>query len=350
MTRDQAFRRTCRQRRIAVHTNPFAPFLTRSGAAVLDGALATELERRGADLNDPLWSARLLIEQPALIRRVHDDYFTAGADVAISATYQATYQGLSRRGLDDRAATALFADAVQLAIDARNAYWAANSEDAGRVKPLVAASVGPYGAFLADGSEYRGNYALDEDALVAWHRKRFAVLAASGADLLACETIPCAAEARALLRLLVEHPDARAWVTFTARDGVHIADGEPFADVVRECVTRENVVAVGVNCTAPQHVESLIRAARAVTDTPIIVYPNSGETYDAVSHRWVAERACPPFVDYVATWLDAGATIVGGCCRTTPDDIRAVRSLVDSRHELRRPGAAPPVSLKRPQP
>ena len=333
-----------------MHTNPFAAFLTRSGAAVLDGALATELERRGADLNDPLWSARLLIEQPALIRRVHDDYFTAGADVAISATYQATYAGLSRRGFDERAATALFADAVQLAIDARNALWAAHRDDAARVKPLVAASVGPYGAFLADGSEYRGNYALDEDALVEWHRKRFAVLAASGADLLACETIPCAAEARALLRLLDEHPDAGAWMTFTARDGVHIANGERFAEVVRECVTRENVVAVGINCTAPEHVASLIRAARVVTDTPIIVYPNSGETYDAVSHRWVAECACPPFADYVATWLDAGATIIGGCCRTTPDDIRAVRSLVDLRHERRTLRAVRRGHSKRPRP
>ena len=325
----------------AVQTDPFAPLLARRGAVVIDGALATELERRGADLRDPLWSARVLLEQPAMIRAVHDDYFQAGADVAITATYQATFETLALRGLDARAAAALMALAVQLAIDSRDAHWSPRATDAEAVKPLVAASVGPYGAYLADGSEYVGNYALDEDALVGWHRRRFSVLASSGADLLACETIPCGAESRALLRLLDEHPDVRAWITFTARDGGHIANGERFADVARECGSHSQVVAVGINCTAPQHVASLIREARSATDTAIIVYPNSGETYDATSGRWLPSDVCAPFAEEAARWLDAGATIVGGCCRTTPDDIRVVRALVDRRRRSERDSLAP---------
>ena len=212
----------------------FAPFLAARGVVVVDGALATELERRGADLSDTLWSARVLLEQPALIRAVHDDYFAAGADVAITSTYQATFEGLARRGLDAAQAAALMRTSVQLAIESRDAFWAVEANRAGRARPLVAASVGPYGAFLADGSEYRGDYALDEEALSAWHRPRFELLADCGADLLACETIPCAAEARALRRLLHAAPAARAWFSFSARDGVHLSSGERFADVVAE--------------------------------------------------------------------------------------------------------------------
>ena len=315
----------------AMHSDPFAPFLAGRRAVVLDGALATELEARGADLRDSLWSARVLLEQPSLIRAVHDDYFAAGADVAITATYQATFERLAKRGVGAVDATSLMKTAVQIAIDSRDEYWSTQRAAAGAVRPLVAASVGPYGAFLADGSEYIGNYALDEDALVEWHKQRFSVLAASGADLLACETIPCGAEARAFLRLLDEHPDARAWITFTARDGLHIANGERFSDVARACGAHPQVLAVGVNCTPPQHVESLIREARASTDAAIIVYPNSGETYDATSHNWHRGDPGAQFADEATRWLDAGATIVGGCCRTTPADVGAIRQLVDLR-------------------
>lgn len=316
-----------------MNADVFAPFLAQRGAVVLDGAFATELERRGADLRDPLWSARIVLEQPSLIRAVHDDYFAAGADVAITATYQATFEGLKARGLEAASAAAMMRDAVQIALDSRDAHWSVHSSGTTAVKPLVAASVGPYGAFLADGSEYVGNYSLDENALVKWHRPRFAVLSASGADLLACETIPCGAEARALLRLLNEHRESRAWITFAARDGTHIVNGERFADLARECGAHPQVVAVGINCTAPQHVASLIREARAATNATIVVYPNSGETYDAASHGWLPSDECVPFAGEAERWLDAGATIVGGCCRTTPDDVRALRALVDRRRD-----------------
>ena len=307
---------------------PFASFIAQRGVALLDGALATELEALGADLRDPLWSARVLLEQPAMIREVHDAYFAAGADVAITATYQATFDGLARRGLDARAAADVLQLAVQLARDSRDAHWAAHGGRPGAVRPLVAASVGPYGAFLADGSEYRGDYALNEDALAAWHAPRFEVLARSGADLLACETIPCGAEARALLRLLDANPDSRAWVSFSARDGAHVSSGESFAELAAEVGAHPQVVAVGVNCTAPAFIPSLVRAARAVTRARIIVYPNSGETYVAGEGRWDAGAPCAPFEDNALTWIEAGATIVGGCCRTSPRDIRALHERV----------------------
>lgn len=317
--------------RVAV-ANLFAPFIARRGIAIVDGALATELEARGADLHDPLWSARVLLEQPELIRDVHDAYFAAGADLAITATYQATFEGFARRGIDADAAAELMRLAVRIACESRDAQWlssATRADDA--VKPLVAASVGPYGAFLADGSEYRGDYALDEDALVTWHAPRFRVLAHSGADLLACETIPCAAEARAFLRLLDAHPTARAWITFSARDGARIASGESFAAVVAEVSVHPQVVAVGINCTAPAFVPELIRAARSASDKPIIVYPNSGETYVSGAGRWETGPACEPFAVAARSWFDAGATIIGGCCRTTPADIQALSDWVTTR-------------------
>jgi homocysteine S-methyltransferase len=247
-------------------------------------------------------------------------------------------QGLTARGLTVSAAEALITGAVVIARAARDAFWSDPAHRVGRARPLVAASVGPYGAFLADGSEYRGDYALDEHALVAWHRDRFALLAHSGADLLACETIPCAAEARALLRLLDEHPDARAWITFSARDGTHLSSGEPFGAIAAIVGAHPQVVAVGINCTAPVHVASLIAAARAVTAAPVIVYPNSGETYDATQKRWTTPVTCAPFADLAHGWRAAGAMAIGGCCRTTPRDIAALAAACSPPAERDRDG------------
>ncbi|MBC7841857.1 MAG: homocysteine S-methyltransferase [Gemmatimonadaceae bacterium] len=308
------------------HESPFAPFIAQRGIAIVDGALATELEARGADLHDPLWSARVLLEQPELIRAVHDAYFASGADVAITATYQATFEGFARRGIDASAAADLMQLAVRIACESRDAHWLTQANVVGAVKPLVAASVGPYGAFLADGSEYRGDYALDEDALIAWHAPRFRVLAESGADLLACETTPCAIEARAYMRLLDAHPTARAWITFSARSGTHISSGESFGEIAADVGAHAQVVAVGINCTAPHFVPDLIRAARAATVKPIIVYPNSGETYVAGAGHWESHTARLLLADASHIWFDAGATIIGGCCRTTPADILALSS------------------------
>ncbi len=306
-------------------TNPISSSLESQNVVILDGALATELERRGCDLNDPLWSARVLLETPDLIRQVHADYFAAGADCAITASYQATFEGFARRGLSATQAADLMRLSVQLALEARDAFWTVPENRIGRVKPFVAASVGPYGAFLADGSEYRGDYGLTESQLMAFHRPRMAVLAASGADILACETIPSLLEATALARLLKEFPDATAWISFSAKDGVHVNNGETFAECVQTLEPFPQVIAVGINCTAPQFIADLLRSARGFTQKPIVVYPNSGETYDATSKNWNGEASCQSFATEARVWFEAGANMIGGCCRTNPEHIRALK-------------------------
>jgi len=301
--------------------NALMPFLAQQGVVILDGALATELERRGADLRDPLWSAKLLLEDPALIRQVHYDYLVAGADVVTTASYQASLPGLARRGLDDRQAADILRLSVQLADEARATFWADPTRRVGRLRPLVAASVGPYGAYLADGSEYTGAYGVEVAELMAFHRPRLAVLAASGADLLACETIPAWEEAVALTRLLAEFPAVQAWMSFSCRDDQHVADGTPFMDAVAVAAACPQVVAVGVNCTAPRWIHGLVAAATRVTEKPIVAYPNRGEGWDAMAKCWIEDAAASGWVGQAAAWAAAGARLLGGCCRTTPEEI-----------------------------
>lgn len=308
--------------------DPIRPFLERQGFLIVDGGLATELEARGYDLSDALWSARLLQDDPGAIRQVHADYLRAGADVIISASYQATLPGLMKRGMGEMEAEALIRRSVALAREARDAFWAVEANRRGRLRPLVAASVGPYGAYLADGSEYTGDYGLDEEQLLTFHRRRWHLLAESGPDLMACETIPSAVEARAVARLLPETPEMAAWFSFSCQDGRHLNDGSLFAESVRQLNGVEQVVAVGVNCTAPRYIPELAAAARAVTEKPVIVYPNSGETYDVEEKVWRGESAPADFAEQSRRWRTAGAALVGGCCRTGPQHIEAIRKMV----------------------
>ncbi|MFH1981861.1 MAG: homocysteine S-methyltransferase [Pseudomonadota bacterium] len=304
--------------------NPIADILNDYPLVILDGALATELERRGCDLNDPLWSAKVLLEDPARIAAVHTDYFAAGADGVITATYQASVDGLMRRGLDAAAALAAMGAAVKLASDARDAFWAAQVNRRGRPRPFVAASIGPYGAYLADGSEYRGDYGLSETQLMDFHRPRMAAVVAAGADILACETIPCLVEARALVRLLGEFPENFAWFSFSAKDGARTHHGERLADCAAILDGHPQVAAVGVNCTAPQFIPDLIGEIQKQTEKPIIVYPNSGETYDVAIRTWKGDPSATVFAQMAQRWHRLGAQIIGGCCRTTPADIREI--------------------------
>jgi homocysteine S-methyltransferase len=286
--------------------------------------MATELERRGCDLRDPLWSARVLIEAPELIRQVHLDYFRAGADIAITASYQATVEGFMRRGLGREESLELLRRSVRLAVEAREAFWGDPANRTGRSRPLVAASVGPYGAVLADGSEYRGDYGLSEAELMDFHRPRMAALLDAGPDLLACETLPCFAEARALARLLAEFPAACAWISFSARDGAHVCHGESLTECAAWLDDWPQIAAVGINCTAPRHIPALIAAARAATRKPIVVYPNSGEIWHPESRRWEGVVTCADFAAEARVWHECGARLIGGCCRTTPDHIREI--------------------------
>ena len=310
--------------------NPFTPFLEKNNVVILDGALATELERREADLSDPLWSAKLLLENPGLIQQVHLDYFTAGADVATTASYQATIPVLMQRGLNREQAVDVLRLSVRLGQQARDEFWQIEANRPGRLEPLIAASIGCYGASLHDGAEYRGDYGLSVQQLVDWHRPRLEILATSGADLLACETVPSLAEGEALVKLLAEFPDVPAWLSFSCKDERDLCHGEPFAEAVQLANDAPNIVAVGVNCTAPRFIDGLLASVAAIARKPLLVYPNSGETWDAHRHCWVGTHAEPDWRECVQRWHRAGARLIGGCCRTTPDTIRQISSALQS--------------------
>ena len=292
--------------------DPFATLLAEHGTVVLDGGLATELERRGKDLRDPLWSARVLVEDPDAIRDVHRSYFDAGADVAISSSYQATFEGLARRGIDGPRASALMRRSVELAREA-----------AGR-DGIVAASVGPYGAMLGNGAEYTGDYDRGEDELVEFHVPRMEALAEAEPDLFAVETIPSIVEAAALARALEKVPEMPAWVSFSCRDGNHICDGTPVDEAVAMVAGSPSVVAVGINCTPPLHAENLVETVAVTTRKGVVCYPNRGSFWDPMRKTW----ADPPRQDARSPlrpvdWKRAGASLIGGCCGTTPEDIAA---------------------------
>ena len=298
--------------------NPIAERLARQDVIVLDGALATELEARGFSISDALWSAKALFACPDLVREVHLDYLRAGADVVTSASYQATVEGFMRCGFTEEEAAALLQKSVRLAREACELYCSERGVDGG--VPLVAASVGPYGAYRADGSEYCGDYGIDEDALVAFHAERLALLAEAKPDLLACETLPCLLEARAIVRALREREiRISAWFSFSCRNGAEISDGTRIAECARFLNNVSEASAIGLNCTAPQYVEELIRAIRSETAKPIVVYPNSGEMYDVHERRWYGAAA--DFGAEARCWRAAGARLIGGCCRTTPREI-----------------------------
>ena len=246
----------------------------------------------------------------------------AGADIITSATYQASFEGFEKEGIGKVQAANLMRLSVDLAIQAREAFWSSHISHRGRLRPLVAASIGPYGAYLADGSEYHGNYGLDKQALMEFHRPRMEVLANSDADLLAFETIPSKMEAEALIELLAEYPQCVAWLSFCCKDEQLVCHGESFADCAALADASEQIVAVGINCTSPQTLVPLLESTQAIS-TPLIVYPNRGE-------KWVAEKDCwsgmPVESLDVSAWYDAGARVIGGCCRTTPDDIARMRA------------------------
>ena len=269
---------------------------------VLDGGLATELERRGHDLSSRLWSARLLRDDPVAIVETHRAFVEAGADVVTSASYQATFDELED-------AERLLRLSVELARAAGPAW--------------VAASVGPYGAMLADGSEYRGDYGLSVTELRIWHRRRLAVLADAGADVLAVETIPCRAEVEALV-VELEALGLPAWLSITC-SGAATRAGEPAAEVFELAAQCPAVLAVGVNCTDPADLAELVPLA-AATGKPVVAYPNSGEQWDAQARRWTGAAGFA--VGAVDGWIADGARLVGGCCRVRPEDITAIAAAV----------------------
>ncbi|WP_338779065.1 homocysteine S-methyltransferase [Metabacillus sp. FJAT-52054] len=300
--------------------NPIEEILAAYPVMILDGALATELERHGCHLDDPLWSAKVLLENPELIYQVHTDYFRAGADCAITASYQATVDGFSKRGMEEAVALDLIKKTVQLAKKARDDFWEGN-EQANRPKPLVAASIGPYGAYLADGSEYRGNYGVTDEVLAAFHRPRMAALIEAGVDVLAIETIPSLQEARVLASLVKEFPEAYAWLSFSLKNDAQISDGTPLEKCADLLDGNSQIASIGINCAPASLVAESVKRLSARTEKPVIVYPNSGEAYDAATKTWHGHESDHELDHESDDWYRAGARLIGGCCRTGPQHI-----------------------------
>jgi homocysteine S-methyltransferase len=285
---------------------------------ISDGGLATELEARGHDLSDDLWSARLLVDAPEEIAAVHAAFFRAGAVFATTASYQASFDGFASRGIGRGDAERLLRRSVELAISARDEVGGDG---------WVAASVGPYGAALAHGEEYVGRYGLSVAQLTDWHRPRLEVLADTGADVLAVETVPDVDEAEALVGLVHEF-GMPAWLSYTI-DGTATRAGQPLADAFAVAAGVPEIVAVGVNCCAPEDVLAAVGIAGAVTGKPVVVYPNSGEGWDGERRTWVGTSHWS--AELAPQWVAEGARIVGGCCRVRPDDISALaRSIAES--------------------
>lgn len=281
---------------------------------VLDGGLATLLERHGHDLSSDLWSARLLRDDPDAIGAAHREFFAAGAEVAISSSYQVSYEGFAAAGADREEVTRVLRRSVRVAADARD-----------EVAPSgwVAASVGPYGAVLADGSEYRGDYDLDVTGLREFHRPRLDVLAATigdGADVLAVETVPSLAEVEAVLAEL-DGSGVPAWLSLSAAADGRTRAGEPLEEAFAMAADVDEVLAVGVNCATPADAGDAVPLA--ARHAPVVVYPNSGQGWNAVTRAWEGRSAFD--ADAVAAWVEAGGRLVGGCCRVSPEDITALR-------------------------
>ena len=297
-----------------------------SAPLILDGAMATELEGLGVDTSTPLWSATALAEHPEAVRAVHEAYYRAGAQVATTNTYQANIPAFTAAGWSASEADALLQRAVTLAREAR---------DAARPDGWVAGSVGPYGAYLADGSEYTGRYHLSEAQFRDFHRPRLRALVAAGVDVLALETMPNLAELRALsTQLAEEFPAARAWVSLSVRaprerdDAAApvLCDGSPLPEVAALLESCPQVVAVGVNCLPIPRVAPALTALRGGTGKPLVAYPNSGERYDPLTKTWETAPGPASPAETAAQWAAAGARLIGGCCRTSPADIAGIRA------------------------
>jgi homocysteine S-methyltransferase len=299
---------------------------------ISDGGLATELEARGHDLSDDLWSARLLVDAPQEIVAVHSAFFRAGASIATTASYQASFDGFAERGIGRTDAARLLRRSVELAQAARDEVGGLGVPPASRGGRWVAASVGPYGAALANGEEYVGRYGLSVAQLADWHRPRLEVLAEAGADVLAVETVPDVDEAEAIVGL-VDELGVAAWLSYTI-DGTTTRAGQPLADAFAVAAGVPEIVAVGVNCCAPEDVEHAVRVAREVTGKPVVVYPNSGEEWDGERRKWIGQSHWS--AELTPRWVAAGARIIGGCCRIRPEDIAEIaRNIAESSVGIR---------------
>ncbi|WP_268912348.1 homocysteine S-methyltransferase [Lentilactobacillus sp. SPB1-3] len=294
-------------------------------ALVLDGAMGTLLETEGLIDSQRLWSSQPLVNNPDAIYDAHLKYLEAGADVLITSTYQANPRVFTANGFNENQANMYIAESVKLAQRARDSYASENHS-----KPaIIAGSIAPYGAFLSDGSEYTGEYQLSKDEFQAFHRPLLKQLNKSGVDLLALETFPRFDEIKALVELIQnEFDDQKAWVALSTMDEATICDGTSIAEVVKYLDEQPNVEFIGANCTSIFRIDGIIKHIRRYTNKPIIVYPNNGDEYDGTIGEWITQDLSADFGKFAQTWLASGANIIGGCCRSTPEDISKVAEVI----------------------
>jgi len=308
----------------------FNPPLKANDILVLDGGFSTQLEKYVGDVSqDPLWTARALIERPDAVQQVHKDFLEAGARVLLTATYQASTQGFAQHlGLSQPDALAAMARSVSLA------HAAMDECGKPRGHVLVAGSVGPYGACQHDGSEYTGAYlgAMTREALAAWHLPRVTALMHAGADFIAAETLPCWREALAVLDAVASAGGfTPVWTSFSLQDENHVASGETVQEAVKQLrrhqlYSRGRLFAVGFNCCSPSVVQGAVEQVRQVCrDLPVVVYPNSGETWDGQRHCWTGESG-ELTAAQLGDWLRLGVVGVGGCCRVDAGMLARLKS------------------------
>ena len=308
----------------------FKVLLEKQEMIILDGALGTEMESRGYDVSGKLWSAKYLLDNPQIIQDLHEAYVRAGSDIITTSSYQASIPAFVEEGLSLDKAHEIFKETVLLAQAAVKNVWGRLSldEQNQRFYPLIAGSVGPYAAYLADGSEYTGSYHLSEEEFKDFHRPRIQALLDAGCDLLALETIPNGAETEALVHLLAEEfPQAEAYLSFTAQTASAISDGTLIEEVGRLAQSSPQILAVGFNCTAPHLLVPLLEKLKQVCDKPLLAYPNSGEVYNVATNTWQdnpEQQLC--LTDYSQLWKKQGVQLFGGCCRTRPEDIQQLAS------------------------
>jgi len=304
----------------------FKELLEKQDYLILHGALGTELEYQGYDVSGKLWSAEYLIHQPDIIEKIHESYILSGSDIVTTSTYQATLPGLMDYGLSKLDAENIIRSTVRIAKSARDKAWAKvnANEKSKRPYPLISGDVGPYAAYLANGSEYTGKYDIDKEAIRSFHKPRIALLLEEGVDLLAVETIPNFTEAQAIAEILSEkYPKVEAYFSFTSQDGISISDGTPIEEVATYCDKVPQILAMGLNCCLPKFYESGLKLFNKVTKKPLVTYPQSGEIFDKKTKTWhpPAEKL-PTLLENTKYWHSLGAKIVGGCCRTHPQDIK----------------------------
>ncbi|MGP7816648.1 homocysteine S-methyltransferase [Niallia sp. 01092] len=313
--------------------NQIQKILDQFNVVILDGAIATEIEKKGVNIQNELWSTKAVIDNPDSIKQVHMDYFKAGADIATTNTYQASIDGFRKNGWTKEEAEKLIKKTVSIAKEARDDFWenALEQDKVARSFPLVAGSIGPYGAYLANGAEYTGDYTLTDEEFEQFHLPRMQLIKEAKADLFAFETIPNFKESKALAKMLTSYfPNDYAWLSFSIADEKHVSDGTPLKEAVSYFNSYDNICAIGVNCTSMLHIPDVIKTLKEATSKPIVIYPNAGGSYDAVTKTWTAEQDDDHYGQITKKWHHDGAGLIGGCCRTTPQHIQQINDWVRS--------------------